>query len=400
MMNILKRLGTSLNAPSFGTYSPKAVSTTNVASVTAKVVDDDMKSAGPTSTASDSGADIGLLNREDTMEPPKRKPSDPDHNVENGKKQRSLSSDMADIMAFTLERPNGHTKQAAKKPLKKVVKRQPQKTPEHGESVAADQIRRDEETDKEKAVMLERQLRRPKNFSHLKLEFRFLVDSTKIKKQLDINDFPVLPRIPTHLKELLSKDIGIIDDSVPGRAPRAGSKTKEYTFPGRAQLHVPFSKLKLPSNKQDQEWQIRNSVGSAIPEGLDSVFLTKNIRYCTYKGIQYQDLDTMLQKMANDMATEFEREFVPAVQRMQREYFEYVRAGRNLEANLLRQVLDQKDVEFPSNNSKPALDYAFLTCDVCEDAVNIERKIRDFIGVDIAKEWVQEIVEQNWFRNE
>ena len=248
--------------------------------------------------------------------------------------------------------------------------------------------------------MLERQLRRPKNFSHLKPEFRFLVDSTKIKKQLDINDFPVLPRIPTHLKELLSKDIGIIDDSVPGRAPRAGSKTKEYTFPGRAQLHVPFSKLKLPSNKQDQEWQIRNSVGSAIPEGLDSVFLTKSIRYCTYKGIQYQDLDTMLQKMANDMATEFEREFVPAVQRMQREYFEYVRAGRNLEANLLRQVLDQKDVEFPSNNRKPALDYAFLTCDVCEDAVNIERKIRDFIGVDIAEEWMQEIAEQNWFRNE
>jgi hypothetical protein len=50
MMNIFKRLGTSLNAPSFGTYSPKAVSTTNVASVSAKVVDDDMKSAGPTST--------------------------------------------------------------------------------------------------------------------------------------------------------------------------------------------------------------------------------------------------------------------------------------------------------------------------------------------------------------
>ena len=128
MMNIFKRLGTSLDAPSFGTYSPKAVSTTNVASVSAKVVDDDMKSAGPTSTAYDSGADIGLLNREDTMEPPKRKPSGPDHNVENGKKQRSLSSDMADIMALTLERPNGHTKQAAKKPLKKVVKRQPQKT--------------------------------------------------------------------------------------------------------------------------------------------------------------------------------------------------------------------------------------------------------------------------------
>jgi hypothetical protein len=59
------------------------------------------------------------------MEPPKRKPSDPDHNVENGKKQRSLSSDMADTMALTLERPNGHTKQAAKKPLEKVVKRQP-----------------------------------------------------------------------------------------------------------------------------------------------------------------------------------------------------------------------------------------------------------------------------------